>query len=171
MQGISYFTQLTSLNCSYNESLDALDLRTNMNLQTLSVTGCTWLASLHVSNTKLVELTVSDLDNLVYLEASNCSELYLVAGDSCDSLTDIVMSGCTKLYSATFEHSTALRTVDVSNAVEMYMLNVSSCTGLETVNVTNCGSTTGNFFIMANSTGKSSNILTGFASHMSFQAQ
>jgi len=171
LQGISHFTQLTSLNCSYNESLDALDLRLNTNLQTLDVTGCTWLASLHVSNTKLVELNVSDLDNLAYLEASNCPELYLVAGDSCDSLADIEMSGCTKLYSASFEHSTALRTVDVSNAVEMYMLNLNSCTALETVNVTNCGSLTGNFFINAYDTGKTVSILTGFASHMSFQAQ
>lgn len=171
LQGISYFTQLKSLSCSYNESLDALDLSLNMNLQTLNVTGCTGLTSLNVSNTKLVELNVSDLDNLVSLTAANCSELYLVAGDSCDSLTDVVASGCGKLYSASFEHSTALRTVDVSNAVEMYMLNLNSCTALETVNVTNCGSLTGNFFINAYDTGKTVSILTGFASHMSFQAQ
>ena len=106
----------------------------------------------------------------MYIEAKNCPELYLVAGDSCAALTEIDASNCPKLYSASFTDAASLRTVNMSGNADMYMLVLNNCTSLESVDVTNCGSSAGNFFIMANGTNKTTSILTGFDSNMTFQS-
>ncbi len=170
LQGITYFTQLNSLNCSYNANITELDLQLLANLEYLTVEGCNGLVTLNISNTKVADLTLNYLTNLTTVFADNCTNLGLVSAFSCPSLTQFSATGCysedsyRRLYSADLSSCPNLQTVNMSGNRGMYNLNLDQCTGLTSVNVTNCGNYSQVFTVTMRQTGKTTSIITGFDS-------
>lgn len=170
LQGITYFTQLNMLKCSYNANITELDLRLLTNLETLTVEGCNGLVTLNISNTRVFDLSLYYLTNLTTVYADNCTNLSLVAAHSCPSLTQFSASGCYSedsyrgVYSVNLSSCTNLQTVNVSGNRAMYDLNLDRCTGLTSVNVTNCGNISQVFTVSMRQTGKTTSIITGFDS-------
>lgn len=121
LTGIEYFTNLTNLNCSYNQltslgtvlSLPNLtDLYCNHNqFTTLDVSGITTLTQLACNNNSITSLTLNN--NLTYL---NCSNNPLGTLDV-SALTDLVNLQC---------NSNSLSNLDVTNLINLQILHCKS---------------------------------------------
>lgn len=112
LKGIEYFTNLTNLNCSYNDliSLDVTGLQNLIGLNcsyndltSLDVTGAQNLESLYCRNNELTSLDVTGLQNLTELDCSynkiagtldvsNCPELKRLYCHK-NLLTDVKLCG------------------------------------------------------------------------------
>lgn len=98
LKGIEYFTELSHLDCSYN-NITSLDLSKN-----------TKLTYVRADNNKYTSLDVSKLTELLYLNTG---------GFSC---TTVNVSGCTKL--ETFAAGAAITSLDLSNNTELKSLTL-----------------------------------------------
>ncbi|MDO5044944.1 MAG: InlB B-repeat-containing protein, partial [Coriobacteriia bacterium] len=100
LQGIEYFTKLTSLNCTDNR-ISTIDLSKNTELETIHLSGNKYLAGdIGIgSNAKLKKLGCSD-NKLTSLDVSNCSSLEYLDCDRNEltSLTIGTNSALKKLY-------------------------------------------------------------------------
>ena len=118
LTGISYFTELTDLNCD-SDNLTALDLSKNTELITL-VCPSNNLTALDLSkNTKLTDLYCNSND-LTVLNVRNNTELTILACSSND-LTELDVSQNTKLTSL-YCKSNDLTALDVRNNTELTIL-------------------------------------------------
>lgn len=121
LTGIEYFTNLTNLNCSYNQltslgtvlslpNLTALYCNHNQ-FTTLDVSGITTLTQLACNNNSITSLTLNN--NLTYL---NCSNNPLGNLDV-SALTDLVNLQC---------NSNSLSNLDVTNLINLQILHCKS---------------------------------------------
>lgn len=121
LTGIEYFTNLTNLNCSYNQltslgtvlslpNLTALYCNHNQ-FTTLDVSGITTLTQLACNNNSITSLTLNN--NLTYL---NCSNNPLGTLDV-SALTDLVNLQC---------NSNSLSNLDVTNLINLQILHCKS---------------------------------------------
>ena len=136
LQGIEFFTALTSLYCGSNQ------------LTTLDVSGCTALTSLNCGSNQLTTLDVSGCtaltslqcyyNQLTTLDLSDCTALTSLDCGS-NQLTTLNVSGCTALRSLSC-YNNQLTALDVSDCTALTNLNcyqnqlttldVSGCTAL-----------------------------------------
>ena len=132
LTGISYFTQLTSLNCGVND-LTTLDVSKNTELTTLKC-YTNMLTTLDVSNnTKLTDLNCSsnqlttlNLSSNTELTSLNCQSNYLIALDI-NNNTKLTVLHC---------YSNNLTTLDVDNNTNLIELRCDS-NNLTTLNLSN----------------------------------
>ena len=106
LEGIEFFTSLTSLDCSSNSRLTSLDLRT--------------LTSLEYLNCKNYHITSIDLSGLSSLRELNCS----CPDTSRNSLNSLNLEGCSSLTTLNCS-DTALTELDVSDCVSLETLKCS----------------------------------------------
>ena len=78
LTGVGLLTQLTYLDVSENAELTQINVKTLVNLQTLSV-----------YNTGLTTIDVSGMTNLTTLSAYGCANLTTILADGCSSLYSI----------------------------------------------------------------------------------
>jgi len=117
LQGIEFFTALTSLDCRENYDLTSLDLSNNTALETLNC-SYTRLTTLNVSGCmKLIELTCNDAGSLSSLDLSNRTALISLQCLGC-SLSSLDVSGCTALEYLSCP-SNQLTTLDVSGCTAL----------------------------------------------------
>lgn len=155
LEGIRYFTQLTSLSCEYNE-LTALDVSGLANLtkidcyfnqlQSLNVTGCINLEELMCSNNQIAALDVSSCAGLVSL---HCNYNALTALDArglanlksiwCYNtpLTAVSVDGCMNLWELRCDH-TELTALNVADMPSLYQLVFDNNPQLKAVNLSGC---------------------------------
>ncbi|MCF0146753.1 MAG: hypothetical protein HUJ73_09245, partial [Eubacterium sp.] len=121
LEGIGYFTSLTSLNCTYN------------NLTALNVSGCTELSDLNCDHNNLTALDVSGCtklsvlncqrNNLTELDLSGCltslTELWCGVND----LTELDLTGCTALQRFSSAENKRLSSLKVSGLAKLEFLN------------------------------------------------
>ena len=132
LTGISYFTQLTSLNCGVND-LTTLDVSKNTELTTLKC-YTNMLTTLDVSNnTKLTDLNCSsnqlttlNLSSNTELTSLNCQSNYLIALDI-NNNTKLTVLHC---------YSNNLTTLDVDNNTNLIELRCDS-NNLTALNLSN----------------------------------
>ncbi|MCD8015491.1 MAG: fibronectin type III domain-containing protein [Lachnospiraceae bacterium] len=159
LEGIRYFTKLTSLTCGYN-NLTALDVSANTNLTYLRCYH-NQLESLYVNGTALVtlncnsnSLTSLDVSNLTALTTLYCQDNLLTTLDlgtntalkylHCDNnnLESLNVSGCDSLlllYCSNDDSEKGnnhLTSLDISNCILLYDLNCGS-NNLTELNVNN----------------------------------
>lgn len=131
INGIEYFTNLTSLNC-HNFLLTSVDLSKFSNLQSLNlygnkltkldVSGLSNLQSLDCARNKLTSLNVSGCLNLQSLD---CSDRVDYMGDFCygnNKLTSLDLSDCPNLESLDCSNNN-LTSLDLSNCPNLKYLN------------------------------------------------
>ena len=119
LSGIEHFTNLTALNCSYNQ-LSSLDISNNTNLTELNCSG-NQLSSLDVSNnTNLTYLSCS-YNYLSSLDVSNNTNLTQLACDS-NQLSSLDVSNNTNLTELNCWNN-HLSSLDVSNNTNLTVLN------------------------------------------------
>jgi len=170
LTGITYFANLTTLNCAYNSGLTRLDLDSNTMLSELVLTGCDGLTSLNVTGcTNLLTIDLSDCTGLTDLGAANSGiyNLNMPGGvDENASLVNVNLSNtsimnlyllyCPDLESVTVDGSAleelsigdvsaaSVKNISAVNCTSLSAINVSgglsACTSLESVNVTGCSS-------------------------------
>lgn len=162
LQGISYFTQLTFLNCSYNAGITSLDLRALTEISSLTVTGCTGLTSLVLYDAKMMQLDLNGLSGLQYLDIQMCGKLAYLYANNCTSLISVEAYGCTSLEFANFIDATNLQTVNMGGNRQMSQIHLDNCVSLTSVDVTDCGANVGHFDIYVIGVDFDTNILTGY---------
>ena len=166
LTGITYFVNLTSLNCAYNSGLTRLDLDSNTKLNELILTGCDGLTSLNVTGcTNLLTIDLSDCTGLTNLGAANSGIYNLIMPGGSDenaSLVNVNLSNtdmmqlsflyCPDLESVTVDGSTvtsiyldemsvaSVKYISAVNCTSLETLYTDGCISLEEVNVTGCSS-------------------------------
>ena len=141
LDGLEYFRNLESLNCSENDltalvledfpALTSLTCNENASLETLDLSGVPALEHLYCFHSALTELDLQDVPALTYLawggsplqelDLSNNPELqvlHVLGGD----LTDADLSHNPKLDMLLWNH-TRIETLDLSNQTELTYLN------------------------------------------------
>ena len=141
LDGLEYFRNLESLNCSENDltalvledfpALTSLTCNENASLETLDLSGVPALEHLYCFHSALTELDLEDVPALTYLawggsplqelDLSNNPELqvlHVLGGD----LTDADLSHNPKLDMLLWNH-TRIETLDLSNQTELTYLN------------------------------------------------
>ena len=150
LTGVGLLTQLTYLDVSENAELTQINVKTLVNLQTLSV-----------YNTGLTTIDVSGMTNLTTLSAYGCANLTTILADGCSSLYDISnwyesyfpslksisLKGTaftsfsaynfSKLESIDLSNCTDLTSVSVYETEKLTSLEISGCTELTSLSVTN----------------------------------
>ena len=130
LQGIGYFTKLTTLNCSGN-NLSSLDLSAQTELKTLnassnqltSINLPVSLETLNLSNnTKFTTFNWCYKNALKIVDFSNCTGVKTVSLYNNSAMTSLSMSNCT-----------ALTTLNCYTSALTY-INVSGCSALTTLN-------------------------------------
>ncbi len=170
LTGITYFVNLTTLNCAYNSGLTRLDLDSNTMLNELVLTGCDGLTSLNVTGcTNLLTIDLSDCTGLTDLGAANSGIYNLNMPGGADenasivnvnlsytNIMDLYLLYCPDLKSVTVDGSAleelsigdvsaaSVKNISAVNCTSLRAINVSGglsvCTSLESVNVTGCSS-------------------------------
>ncbi len=136
LQGIEFFTALTSLYCGGNQ-LTTLDVSgctalTSLNcgsnqLTTLDVSGCTALTSLNCGSNQLTTLDVSGCTALTSLQCYY-NQLTTLDLSGCTALTNL-LCGVNQLTALDLSKNTALKELRCSDN-QLTALDVSGCTAL-----------------------------------------
>ena len=129
LEGIRFFTNLQTLDCSGCTALSELDL-----------SGCTSLTALDCSAcTNLEELDFSGCSALTTLNCSRCAALVYLSCSGCSALTTLNCSGCKYLCILYLDGCAALTTLDCSGCdVYLYGLDLTGCVALTTLNCSGC---------------------------------
>ncbi|OYU79931.1 MAG: internalin [Flavobacterium sp. BFFFF1] len=127
LTGISYFTNLQSLDCSFCH-ISSLNLAGLVHLQTLNCSNCTSLSTLNVSGlNSLALINASYCTALPTLDLSNLTALYDANCSNCTSLTAINLSGLPNLQYLNCASCANLATLNLSGLSSLLQLNCSAC--------------------------------------------
>jgi len=158
LEGIQYFSNLTYLDCSYQELTD-VDLSSLTNLETLictrgtttslNLSGLTNLKSLDCSRNSLTQLNISSLsslesltchlNNIISIDASNLSSLKTIKCDD-NNLTNLTVSG-TNLETLDCGKN-SITSLDISNLPNLSSVkaNINDLTTINTMGAINLDS-------------------------------
>lgn len=117
LEGVEYFFNLTSLDCSYNK-ITSLNLASNTKLTTLSATTNqleavvmpSTITSLDLSNNQLSTIDVSGMKGLITLNVAN-NKLSTLNIRNNTALTNLNMSNNTEVSIVDVQYNTALKTL------------------------------------------------------------
>ena len=153
LEGIEYFFNLTSLDCSYNK-ITSLNLASNTKLTTLSATTNqleavvmpSSITSLDLSNNQLSTIDVSGMKGLITLNVAN-NKLSTLNIRNNTALTNLNMSNNTEVSIVDVQYNTALKTLyaegmsigDISLLANSVLTNVYLCNNksLKTILIAN----------------------------------
>ena len=133
MTGIEAFTNLITLNCSYNYNLNSINVSTLVNLETLNCSD-SFLSVLDVSNLPSLKFLNCSNNNLNTMDLSgltNLEELYCTN----NQLSSINVSGLTNLKSLVLVNNN-LNTLELSELTSLIELDLSS-NNIEVLNISN----------------------------------
>ncbi|MCJ7935042.1 MAG: T9SS type A sorting domain-containing protein [Chryseobacterium sp.] len=132
--GISAFTNLESLETAGNTA-PSLDLSSNVNLGSLTISASPQLASLNINNCNLLRRVNLSGISITALDLHNRSVLqYLYIFNT--PLTSLNITGCPALYEIDVEN-TQLASLDASNLPNIFIFYVRSNALLSNINFTN----------------------------------
>jgi len=129
---------LIILDCSYCTSLTSLDLRSNINLNTLWCFNCTSLTSLDLrNNINLAALECYDCSSLTSLDLRSNINLNTLWCSKCTSLTSLDLQNNKYLTILGCNNCTSLTSMDLRNNIKLETLDCASCTSLTSLDLRN----------------------------------
>ena len=125
MTGIEVFTNLITLNCSYNYNLNSINVSTLVNLE-----------SLDCSDNNLSSLDVSTLVSLKSLDCGNTMGRGILTPEGTNRISSLDVSNCVNLINLNCSGNFILQSLNLSNTINLKDLN---CSGnqLTELDVTN----------------------------------
>jgi hypothetical protein len=135
LKGIEYFSkmsklmvknsQVDSLNLTATMALDTLKLVVNKDMQFISVSGCTSMRFIRVTDVPVTTLDLSSLPALTYINLISLTRMSTLKVNNDANLRHLMNYGLS-----------SLKTVNVSSNSELRRLYMESCSGLNALDIT-----------------------------------